>query len=58
MNEKDEAEADEELARRLVKVIEANSESTLKDKEVIKKGDHVQKEDEYNFKKESSMITE
>ena len=49
MNEKDEAEADEELARRLVKVREANSESTLKDNEVIKKGDHVQKDDEDNF---------
>ena len=58
MNEKEEAEADEELEGRLVKFRGVNSELALKDKEDKEKGKKVLKDDEDNFKKESSMITE
>ena len=58
LKEKEEAEADEELERRLVKVRGENAESALKDKEDKEKGKKVLKEVEDNFKKESSMITE
>ena len=58
MNEKEEAEADEELEGRLVKLRGVNAESALKDKEDKEKGKKVLKDDEDNLKKESSMITE
>jgi hypothetical protein len=58
LKEKEEAEADEELEGRLVKVRGENAESALKDKEDKEKGKKVLKEVEDNFKKESSMITE
>jgi hypothetical protein len=58
LNEKEEAEADEELEGRLVKLRGVNAESALKDKDDKEKGKKVLKDDEDNFKKESSMITE
>lgn len=58
MKEKEETEADEELEARLVKVRGDNAEQIVRDREDREKGKKVLKEQEENFKKESSMITE
>jgi hypothetical protein len=58
LKEKEETEADEELEARLVKVRGDNAEQIVRDREDREKGKKVLKEQEENFKKESSMITE